>query len=76
MTYWRKGLERRQRPVGVLHPLLAGQIAQDSEIAEILLAKIRKYDSLIRSPNEAAPRAEGEWRRKERRKVFSPGGSR
>jgi hypothetical protein len=45
MTYWRKGLERRQRPVGVLHPLLAGQIAQDGEIAEILLAKIRKCDS-------------------------------
>jgi hypothetical protein len=75
MTYWRKGLERRQRPVGVLHPLLAGQIAQDSEIAEILLAKIRKCDSLIRSPNEAG-HGEGEWRRKERRKVFSPGGSR
>ena len=56
MTYWRKGLERRQRPVGVLHPLLAGQMAQDSEIAEILLAKIRKCDSLIRSPNEAWPR--------------------
>jgi hypothetical protein len=45
MTYWRKGLERRQRPVGVLHPLLAGQIAQVGEIAEILLAKIRKCDS-------------------------------
>jgi hypothetical protein len=45
MTYWGKGLERRQRPVGVLHPLLAGQMAQDSEIAEILLAKIRKCDS-------------------------------
>jgi hypothetical protein len=36
-----------------------------------LLAKIRKCDSLIRSPNEAG-HGEGEWRRK----VFSPGGSR
>jgi hypothetical protein len=29
-----------------------------------LLAKIRKCDSLIRSPNEAG-HGEGEWRRKE-----------
>jgi hypothetical protein len=42
MTYWRKGLERRQRPVGVLHPLLAGQIAQVGEIAEIFACENQK----------------------------------
>ena len=75
MTYWLKGLERRQRPVGVLHPLLAGQIAQVSEIAKTLLLKISKCDSLIRSPNEAG-HGKGEWRRKERRKDFFARGSR
>jgi len=72
MTYRRKGPQQFQRPGGALHPLPAGQIAQVGETAEILLAKIRKYDSLIRSPNEAG-HGEGEWRRKERRKIFRPG---
>ena len=72
MTYWRKGLERRQRPVGVLHPLLAGQIAQVSEIAKTLLLKISKCDSLIRSPNEAG-RREKRMEKGAKKGFFRPG---